>query len=755
MTRKLFLSIILAVSSIFALSQGQTVNLTFSALYQDQRLQLDSVKIFWIFDIYGWIPDTLLIWPDTSIAFHVYPDLVYGFVGYSGDLPVGIRMKGDPGHEFRLGQNFPNPAKDKTTFSLNLPASGKVDFNVTDLYGRSLLNSSIHLEKGGHLFTFTPAGGPLLLLTATWKGIQQTIKVLSIGNRYGLGCRLEYAGAQSVEIFLKSLPVFDGITQESGLMDSPDFDTTYIFQFASNMPCPDQSTVFYEGQIYNTVQISSQCWLKENLNVGVAISKNDQSTDNGIIEKYCYDDQLDSCAKYGGLYDWNELMQYATEPGTRGICPPGWRIPTDNDWMILEAVADSVYGIGNDIWFFYQSGQYRGYNSGRNLKSMEGWVEGSGNVGTDLVGFSALPGGRLQYDWHGSRYEHILWNGYWSSSSKDENEDFNIGRLLRMQEDGILRIDYYYDDGGGQKSVRCVRGDIYNTDILLTFTATNNGTYVLLDSIKVANQYSGQPIMLYWPDTMLLLGEEFHYANQGLFCIGYANGEESALYHNPSTLQTVVFQFAVDIPCPGMPTITYASQVYPTVQIHNQCWLKRNLNVGTMINSANNQQNNGIIEKYCYNNNESNCIVYGGLYQWNEIINHDPYNNYQGICPPGWHIPREDDWKILEGTADSLYGIEDGIWGDFGYRGYDAGYNLKTASSWSNNGMGSDTLGFSAKPAGYRQFPQQPGFFNGLTDQAYFWGASSVRGLSTDSDAVSKDQNNYNYGYSLRCLRND
>ena len=53
-------------------------------------------------------------------------------------------------------------------------------------------------------------------------------------------------------------------------------------------------------------------------------------------------------------------------------------------------------------------------------------------------------------------------------------------------------------------------------------------------------------------------------------------------------------------PCPGTPTVTYYGKTYNTVQIGNQCWLKENLDVGTMINtnsSSNKQTNNGIIEK--------------------------------------------------------------------------------------------------------------------------------------------------------------
>ena len=96
-------------------------------------------------------------------------------------------------------------------------------------------------------------------------------------------------------------------------------------------PCPGIPTVTYAGKTYNTVQIGSQCWLKENLDVGTMINSTSsgyQQTNNSIIEKYCYDNNPANCETYGGLYEWPEAMQYSTTPGTKGICPD-WLAYTD------------------------------------------------------------------------------------------------------------------------------------------------------------------------------------------------------------------------------------------------------------------------------------------------------------------------------------------------------------------------------------------------------------------------------------------
>ena len=82
--------------------------------------------------------------------------------------------------------------------------------------------------------------------------------------------------------------------------------------------------------------------------------------------------------------------------------------------------------------------------------------------------------------------------------------------------------------------------------------------------------------------------------------------------------------------------------------IGGQKWATANLNVGTMIPATGGQTDNGTIEKYCYNNLESNCATYGGLYQWNEAMQYSSTEGAQGVCPAGSHIPSDGEWKTLE-----------------------------------------------------------------------------------------------------------
>jgi uncharacterized protein (TIGR02145 family) len=227
----------------------------------------------------------------------------------------------------------------------------------------------------------------------------------------------------------------------------------------------------------------------------------------------------------------------------------------------------------------------------------------------------------------------------------------------------------------------------------------------------------------------------------------------------PTNAQQVVFQFASDVPCPGLETVTYEGKVYNTVQIFGQCWLKENLDIGTMINGSILQSDNGVIEKYCFQDDPANCEQYGGLYQWSEMmqyINED--NGHRGICPGDWHLPTDLEWMILEGSVDSQYGIGDEFWYHDGNRGFDAGKNLKATQGYQNNGNGTDLYGFAALPGGVHY---DDGSFIGKTKYAVFWTgtrsisvfAATKRHLDYYYDLIYRDATDRSDAMSVRCIK--
>jgi len=188
-------------------------------------------------------------------------------------------------------------------------------------------------------------------------------------------------------------------------------------------PCEGIPTIEYQGKIYNTIQIGDQCWLKENLDVGVMISGGTNQSNNGIVEKYCYGDVPENCGKYGGLYQWNEAMKYSSPSDSQGVCPPGWHLPSREEFLELKSNAR---------------------NDGHALKAF-----GQGR-GTNISGFSALLAGFHNSD--NSYSDLSSYTGLWSSDEIN-NETAYVLSLY----DFNINIDVYYYVKQYGFSIRCLK----------------------------------------------------------------------------------------------------------------------------------------------------------------------------------------------------------------------------------------------------------------------------------------------------------
>jgi len=195
-------------------------------------------------------------------------------------------------------------------------------------------------------------------------------------------------------------------------------------------------------------------------------------------------------------------------------------------------------------------------------------------------------------------------------------------------------------------------------------------------------------------------------------------------------------------------------KVYTTKKIGTQCWMAQNLNIGTRINGTVNPANNTTIEKYCYGNSDAQCDLYGGLYQWNEMMNYTTTPGLQGICPDGWHLPTDAEWCTLTTYLDATVNCS-----TTGWSGTNAGGKMKEAETahWSSPNTGAtNSSGFTALPGGYRYADV---FFSDLSDLGFWWSSSQLnasnawnRHLRFNYNNVGRSDNNMSYGFSVRCI---
>ncbi|MGA9117539.1 MAG: FISUMP domain-containing protein [Bacteroidota bacterium] len=204
---------------------------------------------------------------------------------------------------------------------------------------------------------------------------------------------------------------------------------------------------------------------------------------------------------------------------------------------------------------------------------------------------------------------------------------------------------------------------------------------------------------------------------------------------------SMVLSSGSGLPCPGTPTVSWGGKTYNTVLIGTQCWFRENLDIGTMVPGAQNQTDNGTIEKYCYSDNPVNCDTYGGLYQWIEAMQYDTTEGARGICPPGWHVPTLAEFQTLSAT----------VGGD--------GNALKAIGQGTGGGAGTNTSGFSALLAGHRY---GDGGFGSLGYFGLFWSstqydATYARNLFLSYGGAYILLGNYlkAYGFSVRCLQGE
>jgi uncharacterized protein (TIGR02145 family) len=480
------------------------------------------------------------------------------------------------------------------------------------------------------------------------------------------------------------------------------------------LQCGGHSTVTFDGYTYPLVGIGTQCWFKENLRSdnyrnGDAIPGNLSgarwgSTKAGAQAVYGEDsslvlggslDEVTNLAIHGRLYNW-----YATQD-SRGLCPTGFHVPSDEDWMTLEMSLGMTEAQASEKG-------YRGTDQGTQMKSSSAdtriWD------GSNVSGFSGLPSGfRGSIGGFSSMGRYVC---MWSSSPSE------VSAINRCLKSGYSNIGRDYSNPQDGFSIRCVR----DAEIRMSFDSD-------------AKRISGKLVVRGCMDT-------------------------KASNFNPAAIEDDGSCLYGPLQCGGHSTVTFDGYTYPLVGIGTQCWFKENLR-------SDNYRNGDAIprklRRFRWNgttvgaqivygegsslvlngsrDEEANLFTYGRLYNWYAI------KDSRGLCPSGFHVPNELDWKRLEmALGMTLAEANASDW-----HGTNQGSQMKSSYTESPPWNGSNTSGFSGVPGGHRTFN---GFFVDEGICGYWWNSDSMGGSRTLCWRSDVGRIHFPlYGFSVRCVR--
>ena len=340
--------VLLGATSAFA---QNNVTLTFTCQTTDGGyLQPDSITI----------ENLTRNWSETLY----YPDTVY-ILNVGTSVPNRLNDNGM--------QMMPNPFDGTTRVNVQSPKTENVKMTLTDMGGRVCAKFSGQLQEGGNLFTIALTTPQTYLLSVQTSSGIHSLKMENTG-RAGAN-RIAYEGATGNNMPMVQLKSSSSHPFELGdEMRYRGYASSRVcFEVVKNQSTNDQVELIFDmhgtacsdmptlqdndGNIYNTVQIGNQCWMKENLRsehyadgteipFGGDLGYENESYNHSDDFPFYYNNLEVSTSLCGYLYNWASVMRgglssNANPSGIQGVCPNGWHVPSTSEWEQLTAFVSS------------------------------------------------------------------------------------------------------------------------------------------------------------------------------------------------------------------------------------------------------------------------------------------------------------------------------------------------------------------------------------------------------------------------------
>lgn len=569
----------------------------------------------------------------------------------------------------------------------------------------------------------------------------------------------------------------------------PDTTSPVIPIIVDGQACPGNETITdVDGNIYPTVVIGQQCWMKTNLRTthysdGTTIELSSSTSNPNAIPRRCNPGlNANNVSTYGYLYNWYAVMNGNESSNVnpsivQGVCPEGWHVPSNSEWSQLRSYVNSYAGFrcsSTNEYIAKALCSPECWNSTANSPCAVGYTPSANNNAT---GFSALPagsGGSFPVDCNVGNLAN-----FWSCTQSNSSTAYYIQMGYNSPTVGTNA------DGGMVRffSVRCVcDSDITGGGAQAVVTGfVNNVTSTTAQcggSVVTDNGYSVTERGVCWSTSnppMVYHDRTIDGAGMGSFVSSLTGLIPGTTYYvrayaitNAGTIYGGVVSFTTPTLCGTSTIFDYDLNEYPTVQIGNQCWLKENLRSthyadGTAISSVNNVSSSSTAYYYA----PSGSIGNGYLYNWKAVMRSSSSSSanpsgIQGICPTGWHVPSDQEWAELEnfvGSQDSCLCSSNQTYIAKALAA-NSGWTSNTGTCVVGNGQNNNNkTGFSALPVGC--FYYGNGGYHSIGTGAYFWSATQTstdnawyRSLQNNSASVSRSSASKDaYGYSVRCLR--